>query len=254
MVMTVMSKIETTTRFHTKVFLSTLVSTVLLSAAAAHASPRSGVTVAGGLGWGVGEVKHKQQLQVPGATNTTFTQSNLAPSGVVGSLAIGYDWEFAKCWILGFDFYGALEGLSVKQFTSGANPTNATTIKMLNSFGIRMRPGGMVGQRTMLHLTFGVDWSRWKARASGGEFEGNPPIAPGSISSRQAGFVYGCGVLTQVGHWRKSSLSVGLEYLRTTYKQLPILTQPSTGDPGVAVLQTFKPFVNRVMLRLVYKF
>lgn len=205
----------------------------------------SGATLSGGLGYMMGSIKEAQNLHLAPDVQT-LNSLRLNGSGVSGELALGYGDIVAPCFYLGGDVYAALSSLKTSH-TTDDRTSMSTTVKSPFGFGLRVRPGWMVNPKTVLHVTLGAGWARWKMNA--GKDTANLRLASASASKMLFGFSYGLGVMTKVC----KDLSAGLEFVHTDYKSVE-MTQKSAANPAVSLKQSFKPSTNVVSLRMTYHF
>lgn len=174
---------------------------------------------------------------------------NASPNGPVGGGQVGYNWQFAPNWVVGFegDFQGAAQSDQVCNGAGCSNPGNAfafTDAQNLYWFATARARFGYTGSPWLLYVTGGGAW---------GEIHNDfrtftPTDIPFAANFNLSGWVIGGGVEWRLG----GPLTAKLEYL---YMDLGSFTDGGF-DPisGHTFLMTSAVRDNIVRIGLNYQF
>ncbi len=206
------------------------------------ASPFSGFTLGAFLGHQAGSLKTDVQAFDPGppVAWNHFAKGRLAGSALSGGVALGYGWAKNRFY-LGSTVEADLSSLKTTLELERVN----LTAKQSNSFGVRLRPGMVFCGQTLVHLTVGGTWAKWKMNANPRPTRTHRSV---SLAKRRGGFTYGAGVQMKV----TDRLRMGFEYLRTDFAKMPDMIQLNAAGANTFRYQV-KPSDNRLLVNLTYR-
>jgi outer membrane immunogenic protein len=188
------------------------------------------------------------QAMARGATNTTTGAS----SGFIGGGQFGYDYQFSRSFVAGFEadiqgLTGAHKGSSsavgtVLAPTDGPTQfapvvTNSTNSHGLSYLGtLRARVGVLVAPSFLLYATGGLAYGGARSDTTIVQSIDDPPLATlmtsGSFSKTRVGYAVGAG-----GEWMLSSnWSAKLEYLYYDLGSVTYATGGLASDIGAVLL------------------
>jgi outer membrane immunogenic protein len=155
------------------------------------------------------------------------TRGTVQPSGIMGGVQAGYNWQVNNMvWGLEADvaFLSGTDSRRVTNFTS-INPADVFSTKAKATYLATLRPRvGLVWDRTLLYVTGGLALTEVKFTDSFGSF-GNISVATVSSSSTRAGWTIGGGFEHAFGNkW-----TAKVEYLYADFGTI------STSIPSCAI-------------------
>jgi len=129
-------------------------------------------------------------LQTPGEPDEYL---NLTPNGPFGGFQIGYNWQYARNWLIGieadFQFADIRDSL---RFTAGGGGANGSTAQIqIQQFATLRGRWGYVMDRTLLFVTGGVAFGNFDIFV-----DARYDVNIGSINDRkwEVGYVVGFGI------------------------------------------------------------
>jgi outer membrane immunogenic protein len=115
-------------------------------------------------------------------------------SGALGGLQLGYNWQFNKNWIAGFetDFaWTGIKGSGSSMNATSALPTVAVEEKVKWFGTVRARLGYLPSRNFLAYVTGGFAYGRLEQ--NGSYWFGNPNVGGGGIALNAGGYSVACG-------------------------------------------------------------
>lgn len=209
----------------------------------AAATPWTGFYVNGGIGYGLWAAD-TNVVTVAGACISCVTEVQ-GGKGFLGTLGVGYDYQFATRIVGGVFGDGSLS--SLKGTVQDGQPFFAADIKQTSSWAVGARLGWLATPKTMSYVNAGYTGARF----SSGTVVATAAGAPTGLTTPATnvnGWFLGGGVETSLApnwFWRT-------EY-RYAYYGNKALPETAAGG-GVGDIINFKPTVQTVTSQIVYKF
>jgi outer membrane immunogenic protein len=203
----------------------------------------SGLSIAGGLGYGMWSADTTTINPVTGACILCTTQTQ-GGNGMFGTLALGYDRQLNERYVAGvfvdYDF-GKIEGTIQDQ-----GPFFAGRIKNDRNFALGARAGRLVSPEALAYLTVGYTNAHF-SRADMVQTFASTPTPFSTPGFAKGGWFIGGGFETALrDRW----------FLKTEYRLAHIgnetLVDSAEAKPTASI--TFKPVEQSVRSSLVYKF
>lgn len=196
----------------------------------------TGFYLGANIGYSVGNDRATQAFTniINGITAVPTAAFVTVPSGVIGGVQAGYNWQVGSNWLVGFetDFQGSGQqdtACILTCFTENVptQPETATIQHRLDYFGTARARVGMVSNNALFYVTGGGAYGRVTQTATTAISDVIPSTGPGtittnSISENKFGWVVGGGIEAALwGHWTGK-----VEYL---YMDLGTITNSMTG-------------------------
>jgi len=194
----------------------------------------SGFYLGAQLGAGTTNTEAKNTVTATGVSN----KSNLAATGAIGGLHVGYGKQFPNRFYLGLEAYG---NLSSNNQSSTDSRLNQIKTQRNNAFGLALRPGFVWGN-ALLYAKLGVESANFKYSTTLANGAGS-----GSNSGRRTGFVPGLGVAFNAAE----HVMLGVEATHTFYNSR---TANTSSPAGVTLTSTkFQSQATDFFARASYK-
>jgi outer membrane immunogenic protein len=127
----------------------------------------TGFYVGGNIGYSIGNGRVSQVLNSlsTGIVDTQFTDSAVAPKGVLGGVQVGYNWQATRNWLVGFetDFQAANQtdkACTLSCVASGGITETVTVEQKLEYFGTVRARLGIVNDNVLFYATGGAAYGR----------------------------------------------------------------------------------------------
>jgi outer membrane immunogenic protein len=184
------------------------------------------------------------------------------PSGVIGGGQIGYDWQFAPLWVLGF--VADIQASDMRDSATAAAPNigNFTSITESNSarvdwFGtVRAKAGFVANNNWLIYGTGGLAYGHVHANTAFNDPSFDASLVPvtftGATSDTKTGWTAGAGIEYALSpNW-----TVGAEYLYVDLGTISVTETQATGAATLASTFTsgskFRDNIARLIIN--YKF
>jgi outer membrane immunogenic protein len=245
--------------------LAALCSTVALAADLPVAPPPvayipynwSGIYIGANLGLGGDRFQYPFSIAIPAAPAFANGNASITSSGIIGGGQIGYNWEFANNFVLGFetDFDGAA--------IRGKVTANLNGIAAATPFGAAAQVGSRINYIGTVRGRIGYAWDRFMVYGTGGFAYGQvnsavsasaAALGVGAVSfttsqnNSRTGFAIGGGFEYAITH----NLTLKTEYLYVNLGTNSILNQNLFGVVGVNINQKTQANIARAGIN--YKF
>jgi outer membrane immunogenic protein len=195
----------------------------------------SGFYFGGNIGYGVGIDRSNSSL-IQGTSNSfTAADSAVTPSGAIGGVQFGYNWQGGPNWLVGFeaDFQGsAQKATSCVQSCltfPGESIGNITSTQSLDYFGTVRGRFGFVDRSNVFYVTGGGAYGHVNHSLEVLTAQFTPPASSfdgvATTSDNKFGWVVGAGMESSLGgNW-----TAKVEYL---YMDLGSMTTVLSGNAG----------------------
>jgi outer membrane immunogenic protein len=220
------------------------------AAPAVPASSWTGLSLGAGVGYGSFQTESVfRQTVFPNGIPDTHP-INSGGKGVLATLAIGYDLQFADRFVAGvladYDFASA-DGTYL-HYSNAADLFSAGKLKQQSAWAVGGRVGYLATQQSLFYATGGYTEAQFGSANFTRVNIFSPPLTVRMSSQNYSGWFAGAGIETQFApNW-----SMRVEYRYAEYGSERVTTPPLAG--GISDVADIKPTVQTVRAGISYKF